>query len=484
MLHTGAVRVSSGRSQPCPMMLTLNIDSLTLQKELDEEATIEIDPKVRVVEIDKGEGRSLGVSVKGGREHNLPILISRLPEDKPAARSRKLFVGDAILRINGRSVLHDTHEEAVRLLKKTGPIVRLHVKHYEVASRFLRKSNMSRRTSDSSITTYLKSEDGWRTPTTPDSRSLNGFELEDCFSSERWMPVVQIPLLMAYITRYVRGSDRLRHNAFEVCGASGQNSGIIHCDDLLAMSQWTKHITNNITGLTNLQMKLFNRDLPSVEHIVYMGWVCEGYLNADQTCQDWMERFLALKGSELYIFDQPPREQQDWLKCQNVHSVYQAMFRKVRESENIDERQHCFLIQTTSGSSHYISVETRQELIRIESSWLQCVHQAVLRLGSKVFRVSCDGVSSDLTLDWSGGFALYDVETRLCCWKYKFSQLKSSSDDGQCRLRLDFLSADGTELHTREVDCEALQPLLFCMHAFLTAKVAAVDPSFLKHCSR
>jgi hypothetical protein len=29
------------------------------------------------------------------------------------------------------------------------------------------------------------------------------------------------------------------------------------------------------------------------------------------------------------------------------------------------------------------------------------------------------------------------------------------------------------------LECIVLQGLLFCMHAFLTAKVASVDPSFL-----
>jgi hypothetical protein len=31
----------------------------------------------------------------------------------------------------------------------------------------------------------------------------------------------------------------------------------------------------------------------------------------------------------------------------------------------------------------------------------------------------------------------------------------------------------------QEVETSSLQSLLFCMHAFLTAKVASVDPAFL-----
>ena len=40
--------------------------------------------------------------------------------------------------------------------------------------------------------------------------------------------------------------------------------------------------------------------------------------------------------------------------------VFDAMFRVIKESENVDERQHCFLIQTFGQQSHYFSVETRQ----------------------------------------------------------------------------------------------------------------------------
>ena len=36
------------------------------------------------------------------------------------------------------------------------------------------------------------------------------------------------------------------------------------------------------------------------------------------------------------------------------------MFRVIKESENVDERQHCFLIQSFGKESHYFSVETRQ----------------------------------------------------------------------------------------------------------------------------
>ena len=63
-----------------------------------------------------------------------------------------------------------------------------------------------------------------------------------------------VPLMMAYVTRYIFGTDKLRQNAFEVRGLNGARTGIIHCDDSAILSQWLKYITDNITGLTHFQV--------------------------------------------------------------------------------------------------------------------------------------------------------------------------------------------------------------------------------------
>lgn len=42
----------------------------------------------------------LGLSIKGGAEHKLPILISRIFKDQAADRTGELFVGDAIIKGN------------------------------------------------------------------------------------------------------------------------------------------------------------------------------------------------------------------------------------------------------------------------------------------------------------------------------------------------------------------------------------------------
>ena len=55
--------------------------------------------QVRLVTITKEADEGLGLSVKGGAEHKLPVLISRIVKGLAADRSGQLFVGDAILKV-------------------------------------------------------------------------------------------------------------------------------------------------------------------------------------------------------------------------------------------------------------------------------------------------------------------------------------------------------------------------------------------------
>lgn len=70
----------------------------------------------------------------------------------------------------------------------------------------------------------------------------------------------------------------------------------------------------------------------------------------------------------------------DWSRCALTFKVYQTMFRVMRESENVDERQHCFLAQSPGKPPRYLSVETRQELLRVEAAWHTAICSAVTYL--------------------------------------------------------------------------------------------------------
>lgn len=139
------------------------------------------------------------------------------------------------------------------------------------------------------------------------------------------------------------------------------------------------------------------------ERIEYMGWVNEAVSNSNQPWQSYRPRFLALKGPDLLLFETPPVSVKlvthyaikiydvffilflqcnigDWSRCALTFKVYQTMFRVMRESENVDERQHCFLAQSPGKPPRYLSVETRQELLRVEAAWHTAVCSAVTHL--------------------------------------------------------------------------------------------------------
>lgn len=53
-----------------------------------------------MVQITRQDVGGLGLSIKGGAEHKLPILISRIYKDQAADVSGKLFVGDAVIKVS------------------------------------------------------------------------------------------------------------------------------------------------------------------------------------------------------------------------------------------------------------------------------------------------------------------------------------------------------------------------------------------------
>jgi hypothetical protein len=54
----------------------------------------------RVITIRRERVGGLGLSIKGGQEHHLPILISRIFKDQAADKNGQLFVGDAIVKVH------------------------------------------------------------------------------------------------------------------------------------------------------------------------------------------------------------------------------------------------------------------------------------------------------------------------------------------------------------------------------------------------
>lgn len=82
----------------------------------------------RFVRVIKTDNSGLGISIKGGQENNMPIVISKIFQGMAADLTGQLFIGDAILSVNGLDLNGVSHDNAVKILKKAGKVVDLEVR--------------------------------------------------------------------------------------------------------------------------------------------------------------------------------------------------------------------------------------------------------------------------------------------------------------------------------------------------------------------
>ncbi|XP_052239284.1 Golgi-associated PDZ and coiled-coil motif-containing protein-like isoform X1 [Dreissena polymorpha] len=82
---------------------------------------------VRKVNLHKGPDEGLGMSITGGKEHGVPILISEIHEGQPADRCQALYVGDAILAVNKIDLRNAKHAEGVKILSEQQGDIELEV---------------------------------------------------------------------------------------------------------------------------------------------------------------------------------------------------------------------------------------------------------------------------------------------------------------------------------------------------------------------
>ncbi|VVC95268.1 unnamed protein product [Leptidea sinapis] len=415
------VQVSDGKSRPRPARLVLTMDAVTVQREVLVPPPVR-DKSVphareRMVQITRQKVGGLGLSIKGGSEHKLPILISKIYKDQAADQTGQLFV------VNGEYITACKHDDAVNILRNAGDIVVLTVKHYRAATPFLQKQAEGASDTDSSTgdehpsphvrgtlddncnSEKIETNGGWQSGWSEgeceegSARTSRASSLTSAADplhpahegTREWVDIVSVPLMMGYVTRYVSGTDKLRPGAFE--------------------------------------MKLFNRHLPRGERIEYMGWVQEGEVRGGQPWQNYTPKFLMLKGTDVLLYDTPPMSITELTKCPESLKIYQTMFRTVKESETVDWRPHCFLLQSSSpGPSppgpRYFSTETRHELLRLEAAWTADVVDAVIRLGKKTFTVVHLGRAAGLTLDWASGFSLAEGSAGAPpVWAYRYLPL-------------------------------------------------------------
>ncbi|KAK5880510.1 hypothetical protein CesoFtcFv8_023532 [Champsocephalus esox] len=110
--HKTVIRACRGRNDPKkPLHSPVGHNPNMLKK------TQGVGP-IRKVVLAKDDHEGLGISITGGKEHGVPILISEIHPTQPADRCGGLHVGDAILAVNSINLRDAKHKEAVTILSQ------------------------------------------------------------------------------------------------------------------------------------------------------------------------------------------------------------------------------------------------------------------------------------------------------------------------------------------------------------------------------
>ncbi|CAM2106610.1 unnamed protein product [Caretta caretta] len=374
----------------------------------------------RTVTIRRQTVGGFGLSIKGGAEHNIPVVISKISKEQRAELSGLLFIGDGILQINGINVRKCRHEEVVQVLRNAGEEVTLTVSFLKRAPAFLKlplNEDCACVPSDqSSGTSSPLCDSGLHLnyhPNNTDTLSCSSWPTSPGLRWEkRWCDLRLIPLLHSRFSQYLPGSDLCRQNAFQIIAVDGVCSGIIQSLSAEDCMDWLQAIATNISNLTKHNIKKINRNFPVNQQIVYMGWTEE---REQDSLQDRMytPKFLALRGSSLYKFIAPPVTTWDWTRAEKTFSVYEIMCKILKDSDLLDRRKHCFGVQSESGEDLYFSVELECDLTLWEKAFQTATFLEVERIQCKTYACVLESHLMGLTIDFGMGFVCFDAATKV-----------------------------------------------------------------------
>lgn len=186
--------------------------------------------QIRTVRVIKQDVGGLGISIKGGKENKMPILISKIFKGLAADQTESLYIGDAILAVNGEDLRNATHDEAVRALKRAGKEVDLTVKYVK------------------EVTPYFHRTAEFNASATSNAR-VNGEGQGGSENKGNCIEVKKIPLKLCFVTKHVSPKVETPERTFELFNPDGRSACILRGKDASAANQWFTDIHTNITRL-------------------------------------------------------------------------------------------------------------------------------------------------------------------------------------------------------------------------------------------
>ncbi|NWU89241.1 SNTA1 protein, partial [Upupa epops] len=400
----------------------------------------------------------------GGRENKMPILISKIFKGLAADQTEALFVGDAILSVNGTDLSEATHDEAVQALKKTGKEVVLEVKYMKEISPYFKNSSTGATVS-------------WE-PSPPASQKRSSPLLPPRELREGRT----VPLKMCYASRKCLPADP-EHRYLEVCSADGRVALFLRAKDEATAQSWLSAIQANAGALLPRVKEELRAQLPGAgtvagRDVKHVGWLTEQVSNPPNPCPSRTTPNLlaVLTEKELLLYGSLPQSRDALGKP--THSYPLIATRLVHsgpaKGSALYEQELSFALRTGTRlgvQTHLFSLESPRDLALWTRLLVDGTHGAAELLQEVSTACTWKGQDCTLSIHIDKGFTISATEpglSRTILLQQPFEKLQMSSDDGTKMLYLDFGGPEG-EIQLDLHSCP--KTIVFIIHSFLSAKV-------------
>ncbi|NXF43235.1 SNTA1 protein, partial [Oceanites oceanicus] len=416
----------------------------------------------------------------GGRENKMPILISKIFKGLAADQTEALYVGDAILSVNGTDLSEATHDEAVQALKKTGKEVVLEVKYMKEISPYFKNSSAGATVSWDPSPAALQKRS---------SPLLPPRELQEGRT---------VPLKMCYVSRKCLPADP-EHRYLEVCSADGRVALFLRAKDEATAQSWLSAIQANAGALLprvkeELRAQLVGASTAAGREVKHVGWLTEQVPPCPlQPLTTVLLKELLLYGSLPQSRDAlgKPTHSYPLIATRLVHSgpakgsaLYEAELSfALRSGTRLGVQTHLFSLENPRDLALWTRLlvdgtHGAAELVQEVSAGQRGAGAA--RAAGRAAAVSplslspaCTWKGQDCTLSIhiDKGFTISTTAPGLnktILLQQPFEKLQMSSDDGTKMLYLDFGGPEG-EIQLDLHSCP--KTIVFIIHSFLSAKV-------------
>ncbi|XP_078143487.1 beta-1-syntrophin [Centroberyx gerrardi] len=455
--------------------------------DLPERVPEAIANRKRCVKVTKQEVGGLGISIKGGKENKMPILISKIFKGLAADQTQALYVGDAILSVNGVNLRDATHDEAVQALKRAGKEVTLEVKYMREATPYVKKGSPV-------------SEIGWETPP-PESPRLGSPPLSSCCDPPSSPPPPSlslqgdrrcIPLKMCYVTRAMTTPDP-ENRQLELHSPDARHTVVLRCPDQPSALAWFSAMHSATSALAQRVLaeviqSTARTGVAGSKEIRHLGWLA-GKTESEKQC--WRPVLVVVTEKDLLLYDSLPRGKEAWHSPTHTYPLLATRLVHSGPERGSPHSGTELSFATRTGTrlgieAHLFRAETTKDL----SLWTRHIVNGCHASAEMIKEVTTSclyrGQECRLVVHYEQGFSVLAEPSRgegengeergvhtptrpRVLLSYPYEKLKMSSDDGVRMLFLDFGGKEG-EIQLDLHSCP--KPIVFILHSFLSAKIS------------